>query len=39
MKNFNLFINKIFKEEMNVSVQYCSMTFAEIFNFLVFEIK
>ena len=39
MKNFNLFINKISKEESNVCVQYSSMTFAEIFNVLVFEIK
>ena len=38
MKNLNLF-NKIPKEERNVSVQYSSMTFAEFFNFLVFEIK
>ena len=38
MKNFNLF-NKISKEARNVSVQYSSMTFAEIFNVLVFEIK
>ncbi len=39
MKNFNLFINKISKEERNVSVQYSSMTFAEFFNVIVFEIK
>ena len=39
MKNLNLFINKISKEEINVSVQSSSMTFAEIFNVLVFEIK
>ena len=38
MKNFHLFINKISKEERNVSVQYSSMTFAEIFNVLIFEI-
>ena len=38
MKNLNLFI-KIPKEERNVSVQYSSMTFAEFFNGLVFEIK
>ncbi len=38
MKNFNLF-NKIYKEEINVYVQYSSITFAESFNVLVFEIK
>ncbi len=37
MKIFNL-LNKISKEESNVSVQYTSMTFAEFFNGLVFEI-
>ncbi len=37
MKNFNLFINKISKGERNIPVQYSSMTFAEIFNVLVFE--
>ena len=39
MKNLNLFINKISKEERNVSVQYSAMTFVEIFNVLIFEIK
>ncbi len=39
MKNLNLFINKISKEESNVSVQYSLQTFAEMFNALVFEIK
>ncbi len=39
MKNLNLFINKISKEESNLSVQYSSKTFAEMFNALVFEIK
>ena len=38
MKNFNLF-NKNPKEERNVSIKYYSMTFAEFFNVLVFEIK
>ena len=38
MKNFNL-LNMISKEERNLSVQYSSMTFAEFFNVLVFEIK
>ena len=38
MKNFYL-INKISKKYRNVSVEDYSMTFAEFFNVLVFEIK